>query len=378
MIDNPSFESSAHGRIEQVLFSIPSWVVRYQNQVEIRGTSALYRSVFETLKRHVRFVVVTQQEGEPHLREWLTELGVQDRTDVVTIPNRTKLSVWAEDKFTVCSDESGNRWLLHPFSEDRCGDATATKAIAELVGWEYVEVEEPLQSGNILVGDDFMLVGADSAAAMSGLGIRDASRTLHVIGSRIPVPGFKPSYDSRDISVEGAKWCELCYRGNSANTVQPVFHIDAFITLAGRGASGRNRLLVGDPAMAAQVLGSNLPDHAMQAVFDDIAVQLDAAGFDVIRNPLPLVFQDNHISKARQWYFASANNALVEIDGPLKTVWLPTYGYGCWDVLEATDRTNEEIWRELGFSVRTLGDFHPFAVNLGALRCMTKCLIRGK
>jgi hypothetical protein len=286
--------------------------------------------------------------------------------------------VWAEDKFTMFSNESGNRWILHPFFEDRGGDATAAKAIAGLSGWEYAEVERPLQSGNILVGDDFLLVGADSTAAISGLGIQDASRTLHVIGSRVPVPGFQQSYESRNISIDGAKWCELCYRGNSENTAQPVFHIDAFITLAGRGASGRNQLLVGDPAMASGTLGTDLPDHAMRAVFDDIAVQLDMAGFDVIRNPLPLVYQDNHISKARQWYFASANNALVEIDGARKTVWLPTYGYGCWAALEATDRINEQIWRELGFSVRTLGDFHPFAVNLGALRCMTKCLVRSR
>jgi hypothetical protein len=91
-----------------------------------------------------------------------------------------------------------------------------------------------------------------------------------------------------------------------------------------------------------------------------------------------LVYQDNHINKSRLWYFASANNALVEIDGERKTVWLPTYGYGRWSNLEVTDRMNDTIWSQLGFETRMVGDFHPFAVNLGALRCVTKCLVRSR
>lgn len=133
----------------------------------------------------------------------------------------------------------------------------------------------------------------------------------------------------------------------------------------------------GSPQMAGDYSRvAEIPEHSMCEVFDDIAAQLDQLGFDVIRNPLPLVYQDNHITKTRLWYFDSANNALVEIDGASKTVWLPTYGHDDWIGLATTDRINEEIWRRLGFEPRTLGNFHPFAVNLGALRCMAKCLVR--
>jgi NAD(P)-dependent dehydrogenase (short-subunit alcohol dehydrogenase family) len=69
-------------------------------------------------------------------------------------------------------------------------------------------------------------------------------------------------------------------------------------------------------------------------------------------------------------------NVCAKIDGDTKTVWLPTYGHGNWGALAMLDRVNGEIWERLGFEVRMMGDFHPFAVNLGALRCMAKCLDR--
>jgi len=323
-------------------------------------------------------VVVTQQEGEPHLREWMSDLGVADRTDVIAIPNRTKLSIWAEDKFTMCTDNSGKRLLMHPFSDAHRGDAEAAKAVARSFGWEYVEVDHSFQSGNILAGTDFLLVGADSASGLPDLGTSCTLPKPNIIETRVPVPGFDQSFESRDIEIGGQPWRELCYRGNRAETKQPFFHIDGFLTIAGKGVDGRDRMLVGDPGMAAEALEMDLPDHSLRAAFDDIAAQLDDAGFCVVRNPLPLVFQDDHINKTRHWYFASANNALVEIDGAQKTVWLPTYGHGHWSALELTDRINEKVWQQLGFETRALGDFHQFALNLGSLRCITKCLVRSR
>jgi hypothetical protein len=114
----------------------------------------------------------------------------------------------------------------------------------------------------------------------------------------------------------------------------------------------------------------------MQRVFDDIASQLKAAGFDVIRNPLPLIYMDDEARRERLWYFATSNNALVQ-NAPAKHVWLPTYGHGNWPELQATDRANAKIWTDLGFDVHPLGDFHAFAENLGAVHCIKKYLERG-
>jgi len=152
-----------------------------------------------------------------------------------------------------------------------------------------------------------------------------------------------------------------------------------FLTLAGRTQQGNYQILVGDPRMAAEILNVPLWPHSMAEVYDNIASGLQKLGFDVIRNPLPLVYVDDPSEKTRYWYFATANNALVQIpqSGGQKIVWLPTYGYGEWQSLAATDQKNKEIWEGLGFEVRMLGDFHPFAENLGAVHCIKKYLGRG-
>jgi hypothetical protein len=83
-----------------------------------------------------------------------------------------------------------------------------------------------------------------------------------------------------------------------------------FITLVGRQSNNRYKVLVGDPAMAFQLLGQPVPVHAMAPVFDDIAAALSAQHFEVDRNPLPLVYMDDPSAKERMWYFATSNNAL--------------------------------------------------------------------
>src|SRR5699024_1363180 len=129
------------------------------------------------------------------------------------------------------------------------------------------------QGGNILIGDDFVLIGADYPA-----------RTLDLIRQGAPIlvpPGADPAAFVRDlyrqtfdplrevmyagtplaipaaqqrtIRITGEPWPEVRYLGTG--TAQPIFHIDMFITLAGRGASGRYRLLVGSPSDADRILG---------------------------------------------------------------------------------------------------------------------------
>jgi hypothetical protein len=199
-----------------------------------------------------------------------------------------------------------------------------------------------------------------------------------LVGSRIPVPGFGQDAWVKKTTIDSRTWDEAMYRGNRIGTVQPIFHIDAFLTLAGRDSGGAYVVLVGDPRMATELLGQETLPHAVQPVFDDIAEQLVALGFRVERNPLPLVHHDDEINRVRAWYYATANNALVEITDSSRRVWLPTYENEDHPELERTDRSNSQIWQGLGFDVIPLSDFHPFARNLGAAHCIAKCLSRGE
>lgn len=155
---------------------------------------------------------------------------------------------------------------------------------------------------------------------------------------------------------------------------RPLFHIDMFISLVGKNANGQYTVLVADPQLAADILNEPLPEGAMQEVFNDIAAQLTILGFNVIRNPIPMAYDDDDSEKTRYWYFATSNNVILQ-DTP-KVVWIPTYGHGVWSSLAATDARNKEIWENLGYEVRQLADFHPFAANLGAAHCIKKYLAR--
>jgi hypothetical protein len=134
---------------------------------------------------------------------------------------------------------------------------------------------------------------------------------------------------------------------------------------------------VGSPQAADQLLGTPTMPQAMAPIFDDVARELEAQGFDVRRNPLPLTYVDDPGRRTRRWYFATSNNCLVQIDDEAgNAVWLPTYGHGPWGDLEATDTANRQVWEGLGFTVHQLADFNPFAQNLGSVHCIKKYLER--
>ena len=174
----------------------------------------------------------------------------------------------------------------------------------------------------------------------------------------------------------GDAWPEIIRRGSLEGTRQPIFDLDTFVSLAGKGADGRDRILVGDPGMAAELMGEALPDHAHAEAFDHVADQCAGLGFHVIRNPLPLVFHDDPPARTRLWYYASSNNVLTEIDDGVANVWIPTYGSPERPALHRTDARNLEIWNEMGFTTHPLPGFDALARDLGAARCLCKSLRR--
>jgi hypothetical protein len=314
----------------------------------------------------------------------------------LTLPNHLNFSIWAEDGYATTLDRStGRGYFVEPFEFPRYADGLIADFVANNIDLDNTQAPLYFQGGNLLIGDSFFMIGADypanslryidrvilpdpgeePPAAIQRLyhEYLDRERELLVVASTLPVP----AETAEPIQVEGEQWTEVKYFGNHPGTQQPLFHIDMFITLVGRSRGGRYRVLVGDPKMAARILGIPLWPHSMSEVFDDIAHELKKLGFTVIRNPLPLVYVDDPDTKERLWYFATANNALVQVPNRgQRIVWLPTYGHGAWAALAATDRRNREIWERLGFEVRQLGDFHPFAANLGALHCIKKYLKR--
>lgn len=391
---SPSLVSTAHGAIEEMLLLVPTYAIEKADRNPVWQRM---KHLLSVLPSYTRFFLLTHRRSVKLLEDQITEMGMTDRVRIVAISELIDFTVWAQDPIAVVEDKaSGRQMLVEPHSFLRSGDAFMADLLGSILEVDQTQVPLYFEGGNILIADDFFFMGADyPIESLLHIGemvhlqenetkpeaiqrlyrhYLDQHRDLMILGSTTPVL----EQDKRSFLKDGEEWVEHFYLKNEEGSVQPVFHIDMFITLAGRNAEGQYQLVVGDPRLAFEILGEEIQDHALLPVFDNVARHLAQAGFKVYRNPLPLTYVDNPDKKERKWYFASANNALVEIKSDSeKTVWLPAYGVGAWQHLEKTDQANQELWESLGFTVHLLPDFHIFAENSGAVHCITKYLKRG-
>ena len=392
--ERPRIVSSAHGAIRHVLLCYPSYA----------DGDDVYRDVFVDLFRKlpesVELTIVAHPSVVADLEQVVDTERPESPTTIVEAPDHLHYTVWAEDPYVVVEDgdtDTPRRFLVEPFTFPRAGDSVVADLVAEASDVQSTQSPLFFQGGNVLIGDDFVLIGVDYLFETLDTFLRyqpvlgmpedrgeaqefivdlfrqtfDREREIFFAGTRRRVPAT----ETRRVRIEGEEWTEVLHAGTGHH--QPIFHIDMFLSLTGRAESGRYRLLVGSPAAADRLLDRPPVAHGLNEVFDDVARQLEAQGFEVVRNPLPLTFVDDPDAKERFWYFATSNNCLVQIDeAGGNHVWLPTYGHGAWSDLAVTDEANREIWEELGFTVHQLADFNVFAQNLGSVHCIKKYLAR--
>lgn len=388
----PRLVPSADGALNALALTIPGYAVSGEDSPYWKVDTDLILK----LPPYTRLFILAHASVIEKLQGWLKEQGLEDRAELAAVPDIIKMTIWAEDDFELVHDSNGATFMVQPHSNRRCGDELASYYASRQFGWRRVKAPVYFEGGNLLVGDNFFLLGAnyavDTFLAMGELmqergphlkksltelyqQYLEKNRILYFIGTTLQLPAEQ----ERPLKLNGEEWTEIIYSKNSEGTVQPIFHVDMFITLAGRKRSGKYQVLVGDPRMASALLGNNYSDLDTPEAFDEVAELLERLKFEVIRNPLPLVYVDDEQRKVRKWYYASYNNALVEVHSPeVKTVWLPSYGHGNWQELQRTDEKNREIWEELGFQVVMLEDFHPFAEFAGSVHCIKKYVERGE
>ncbi len=402
----PHIVSSAHGPLRHVMVWYPPETGSF------RPYRAAYSDMLRLLPATTKLTMVVHPASLADA-EQLTANTTRD-VELVVTPEWLNFSVWAEDACVVVEDAAASppvTYITEPFEFLRAGDQIVADLVAQASPLQATQLPLMFQGGNILIGDDFVFVGRDYLDES----IAKAREIGHIDG--FPERGSRQEQESfiRDLfrrtfdPDRDVHFLESDPRGRVGNSIveedgrrifdevevgrgprQPIFHIDMFISLAGRDASGRYRVLVGDTRLADELLDWPPVEHGLASEFDDIADQLSGLGFAVQRTPLPWVpsleerpgrvqLQDGTIASfdaLRRWYHATSNNCLVQIDGDRRDVWLPTYGHGGQQVLEASDRSHRRTWEELGFTVHQFGDFNAFAFNLGALHCIKKYLAR--
>jgi hypothetical protein len=402
----PRIVSSAHGPIRHVLL----WYASYTPQEY--GFQEIYGDLLTQLPQTTEVTIVAHPDVVDDLENLVAASGRVATTNVITSPAWLAFTVWAEDAFAVIDDVGVDppvTYLLEPETFTRGGDAVLADLVAQPTLFQSTQVPLMFQGGNVLIGDRFVFIGRDyldesidflsRTRAVEGFPdaaddqerfVRDLFRTTFDPDREFHFPESQPDHrlENRLIKVNGETWLEDVAAGRGAR--QPIFHIDMLLSLTGRNASGAYRILVGSPRLADELLGWEPVEHDLQNEFDAIAAQLEALGFDVVRTPLPYLPADEQgsyrvrlsdgrivvVRGIRTWYYATSNNCLVQIDGDGRDVWLPTYGHESHEELAHVDAEHKRIWESLGFTVHQLGNFHPFALRLGALHCIKKYLAR--
>lgn len=341
-----------------------------------RGYRAAYADLLATLPPTTHLTVLVHPDVNEDLEDLLVESGRRSTTTLVRTDEDLRFTVWAQDPSLVVRDDNGQVTLLAPAHFDRKQDADAVAVLADGIGARLQTSAVSFHGGDVLTGDDFVLVGR-TARDLSSHAL-DPTRRVVVVDTDRMLGADR----TRPIRVNGRDVDEILPGGDGSP--DPLIHLDMFLTLAGRGPAGRYRILVGSLTMADEILERLGVDPRLADHLDGIAAQLVDAGFEVIRNPLPLTRADGRprlrgqVREVRIWYLATANNCLVQVDPTHGDhVWLPTYGHGAWKELAATDTANRRIWESLGFTVHELTSFHSLAQRFGALHCITKDLDRG-
>lgn len=221
----------------------------------------------------------------------------------------------------------------------------------------------PFRGGNVLSGDGFVLVGKNLLASI------DPNRSiienadwlkdkLEITQRIIPVGGLAPVY------LEPFKGMGIRFLPRRKFSWQPVFHIDMFLTLAGRALDGRPRVVMGVPVSG---YGGPLPQFCFPFMYDEVRAELEEEGFQVVDCPLPLY----RIRTTREviWYYATFSNGLVAATPRSKNAYLPDYD------IEGIDPFRIEVcevWDRLGFEVQLIGDCKGIVkFKGGAINCIT-------
>ena len=312
---------------------------------------------------------------------------------------------WAQDHMIVLVSERNpaNKILLKKLQERSGSLADVLASVHEGIQASKKGSIE-FDGGNILVDENFILIGADEITNTQKLYPDQSEEEIKErFAQHFQIPAdniywvagptafpWKTKHRCKDLL-----WTHKLNLWSG--TRQPVFHLDQFISLAGRKQGGKYHILVGKLNQESyQPDHSDWPSellvHWQEAVqtleegLDLIAQNLaEHSDFHIIRNPLALTFWDepegnnsNHFTRC--WFLASYNNVITQRTKDRSIVFLPSYAFdyesGDWSNLQRIESENQRTWEKLGYEVQFFGDCLPLARRRGGPHCMLKIFNR--
>lgn len=243
---------------------------------------------------------------------------------------------------------------------------------------DYVCRSSPFlyQGGDVLVGNDYALVSRKCLKVnwekyREGLVESSDDSTL--------VPLMEEMANSFGLSYVICPDFEPSYFSMAEYTPPQIFfHLDLFVTLAGKTTDGSELVLVGELYEWKEALNDWCPvdkEDPRQIYLNNYAICLQHLGHPSVRfhvERIPLFWEKP--------YLYSYNNCLVEIDSTgWKGVILPEFGSDPFESMKykLADHKAYKVWETLGFAIRKVkGSFTGLASEKAGLRCIVNVVAR--
>ena len=422
---NPKVVSSVYGKIKTLVLFYPT-----NKDNRKRSTYCYFEFLKELIQKFKeggrRFILVVKKNNDNLLsdteKELLEVLANKNKNTlhVMAIDYRAyQLTPWAQDAFLAVSykvEGENQIYLIEPSNEDDNSNAISLVFDGDRnpnLNLNFLHADSAVKfvGGNILAGDNFVLFGINKTTEED---IKDKGEKWFGKNRILLKTKVRGLFNESKKYKKTSDGYRNYYRFATENQV--LFHLDVFITLAGKNKVGEEVFVIGNPVIGFP-LYENLPDDIIEIAknlitrtskgIDELIRSLKAQlcilniPYEIIRNPMPLTYYDKmeYDKKYRHWCWASYNNCLVESycdpnskERCIKNVLIPSYGigsdysgmskekevYGNWTELHKYDLQNKWIWEEkLGYKVVLLHqDFNPFMRLNGSLNCLTNCIER--
>ncbi|MDP5170648.1 MAG: hypothetical protein NWR72_10410 [Bacteroidia bacterium] len=305
-----------------------------------------------------------------------------------------RLPEWTQDLFWVLEDTSNPDNLKLLVSEDlvhgrsRMHQRPSLEALLEQERYSVLTTDLPLEGGNILVGEDFMLIGKEHItqySATTGEAYQDildwywAAFKFKGTPRNVFVPGLDVT-----AAYQKTKWPlnKEGIDGIAPDSDQLIYHLDLYLTLGGKLANGKQLIFVAQYKPEEYLIGQ-IPDSSnIPKALAIISEWLDQQA-DWLENRTDGFF---HVERIPILYFASSspgfasfNNGLIENISPQeKYAYLPDYEFTSQEEKMSSMRALvENVFAKHQFSVKWIqGRFENMISDAGSLHCRVKVLRR--
>lgn len=372
--------SEHEGRVKKLLLTIPK-------PSGVEPVDAREARHFETLIGQmgpdIDYVLVAAPEQRSTVENWLQTSGSALAKLTFVDSPVFDFTIWAQDAYVALIDHAGNSVLCEGIAFPRGEDMTVADDIAAQTNIAALPSYMYFQGGNVLGGDHLTLMGLDYIVRnVTRYGLATISDVIERFELIFGTP-ILPLGGERSASEEWLRKGILSGYG-----LQPIFHIDMYVTPTGVvGESGKEIVFLGRPRKAHEVTGrwsdvKELNNDRYDRFFEQTAAQL-ASRFEVRTLPLWITFGDlNGRAPRERFYNLTWNNAIVENDGDQRRVLLPAYSQDAGEfAVDAAIRQELESaaaaeWAALGFQVLSMDGLEDLAYGSGSVHCITKTLRR--